>query len=84
MSSKDIAQRFQYLEGFLNERQKRLFLAAEALTLGRGGITAASKASGISRVTVTAGCNELKKGIVAKESDFIGQPCTALGFSDKC
>jgi len=74
MSSKDIAQRFQYLEGFLNERQKRLFLAAEALTLGRGGITAASKASGISRVTVTAGCNELKKGIVAKESDFIGQP----------
>ena len=55
-----ITQRFKYLDKFLNEKQKRLYVAAEALSIGRGGITAASKACGLSRVTVTAGCKELK------------------------
>ncbi len=68
MDYQDIAQRFGYLKDFLDERQKRLYLAAEALTLGRGGITAASKASGVSRVTITSGCKELEAGIPKMES----------------
>ena len=68
MDSQNIAQRFSYLKKFLDERQKRLYLAAEALTLGRGGITAASKASGVSRVTITSGCKELESGALEQES----------------
>lgn len=60
MTIANMTQRFNYLSKFLNERQKRLFAAAEALAIGRGGITAAAKACGLSRVTVTAGCKELK------------------------
>lgn len=43
----------------LNEAQKRLYLASEAEAIGYGGITAVSKATGISRVTITSGIKEL-------------------------
>jgi len=43
----------------LNERQRRLFLAAEAKAIGYGGITQVSKISGVSRVTITQGINDL-------------------------
>jgi len=44
----------------LNERQRRLFLAAEAKTIGYGGISKVSKISGVSRVTITEGIYELE------------------------
>ena len=44
----------------LNERQRRLFLATEAKAIGFGGITKVSRISGISRVTITNGINELE------------------------
>lgn len=43
----------------LDERQRRVFLAAEARYHGRGGVTAVSRASGISRVTIHRGIEEL-------------------------
>jgi hypothetical protein len=39
----------------LNERQRRLFLASEAMSMGRGGITQISRITGVSRVTITLG-----------------------------
>jgi len=45
----------------LNERQRRLFLATEAKAIGYGGITRVSKISGVSRVTITQGVNELEE-----------------------
>lgn len=39
----------------LDERQRRLVLGAEAIALGRGGITAVAAAAGVSRPTVTRG-----------------------------
>ena len=45
----------------LNERQRRLFLAAEAKTIGYGGITKVSRISGVSRVTITQGIYELEE-----------------------
>ena len=36
-----IKKRFEFLAPLLNERQLRLYVAAEALVLGRGGITGA-------------------------------------------
>ena len=44
----------------LNERQRRLFLAAEAEAIGYGGISQVSQVSGVSRVTITLGVKELK------------------------
>lgn len=43
----------------LNEAQKRVYLASEAEALGHGGITAISKATGVSRVTITNGIKDL-------------------------
>jgi transposase len=43
----------------LNERQRRLVLAAEARALGHGGITYISSVSGVSRVTITRAIAEL-------------------------
>src|SRR5258708_4574971 len=44
----------------MDERMRRLWAAAEARTLGRGGITAVAEATGMSRVTVSAGVRELQ------------------------
>jgi len=47
----------------LNERQKRLFLASEALTYGRGGIAEIVRITGVSRTTIKRGIDELKSGV---------------------
>ena len=44
----------------LDEYQRRIFLASEAQMLGYGGISCISRISGISRVTITYGINEIK------------------------
>jgi transposase len=43
----------------LNERQRRLLLAAEAQALGRGGVTQVARAAGVSRPTIHRGLAEL-------------------------
>lgn len=60
MSASEIKLRFDLLGSFLNERLKRLYLGAEALSLGRGGIARVSEATGVSPNTVLSGCKELK------------------------
>ena len=52
-------ERFKLLSWTLDERLRRLFAAAEAKVLGRGGITHISKATGISRRAIHVGLNEL-------------------------
>ena len=44
-----IHTRFAMLSPFLNERTRRLLTAAEAAALGRGGIAAVARATGVSR-----------------------------------
>ena len=48
--------------GTLNEYQARLFVAEKASQLGRGGISRLSQLTGMSRVTITQGLNELRAG----------------------
>lgn len=50
-----IKQKFETLCPFMDERMRRLWAAAEARALGRGGITAVSAATGLSRTTLTQG-----------------------------
>jgi DNA-binding phage protein len=59
-TSDAIRQRFTLLEGLLDERTRRLVAAAEALTLGWGGVTAVARATGLSRPTIQQGMEELQ------------------------
>src|SRR6516162_10123352 len=51
--------KYERLRPVLNERQRRLWAATEALALGRGGISRVAEATGLSRPTVRAGVREL-------------------------
>jgi len=54
-----IAMKYTMLSDSLNERQRRLWAATETLSLGYGAISAVSRATGISRVTITRGIKEI-------------------------
>ena len=55
-----IKKRFAVLNKFLDERSRRLVAGAECLALARGGISAVSRATGISRPVIRLGMAELK------------------------
>ncbi|MBN2981037.1 MULTISPECIES: ISAzo13 family transposase [Cohnella] len=55
-----LKQRYEQLSPFLNERQRRLFAATEALAYGRGGIAFVERELGISHKVIQAGIRELK------------------------
>ena len=57
-----LAAKFETILPHLDERQRRLLMAAEARSLGYGGISLVARAAGVSRVTVTAGVDELDGG----------------------
>jgi hypothetical protein len=57
-----IRARFTAMVPFLDERTRRLLAASEAWTAGRGGITAASSATGVARSTIGRGLAELEAG----------------------
>ena len=57
-----IGERFRVLSGELNERQRRLWAAAEARSAGYGGISAVVRATGISESTVLRGLADLDCG----------------------
>ena len=54
-----LAEKFAALLPHLNERQRRLAVAAEARALGRGGVSIVARASGLSRPTVYKAMAEL-------------------------
>ena len=54
-----IKKRIELLHPYLNEKIKRLYLAAEAICLGYGGVTLISKLTGVSRTTITQGTKEI-------------------------
>lgn len=56
-------ERIKMLVPPLHEMQKRLFLASETRSHGRGGIAEVIGITGCSRNTIKRGINELKKGV---------------------
>jgi len=58
----ETANRIKKVIPYLNEHQRRIYLAAEAEALGRGGITAISELTGVHRNTISAGLKELNSG----------------------
>jgi len=56
----EIKARYGVLRPLLDERARRLVVAAESQTAGRGGISAVSRATGVSRQVIRQGVAELK------------------------
>ena len=66
---KSIRRKFRALRPGMDERLRRQWAAAEARELGRGGVTAVARATGLSRTTITAGCHELELPVKQREQD---------------
>jgi len=62
-----IRQRFEMLRPVLDERGRRRFAAAEALSAGRGGVTAVARATGIARSTIGRALDEVRSGETLEE-----------------
>ena len=48
----------------LDERTQRLYLASEADSLGRGGVTVVSRLAGVDRHTISKGIKEIKNSLI--------------------
>jgi hypothetical protein len=57
-----LREKFTGIWTLLDERTRRIMAANEALALGHGGISAVQKACGLSRVTITKGIQEIRRG----------------------
>lgn len=55
-----IVERYRRLESSFTERARRLFVASEAIAFGRGGIAAASRATGMARSVIGSGIREVR------------------------
>ena len=60
--------RFDLLSPHLDEKSRRLFVAAEAKALGVGGISIVSRLTGISRVVIASGMEELENPSKSKDT----------------
>ncbi len=58
-TEQELERKFASLFPGLDERQRRLVAAAEARSLGYGGISRVSRASGLSRLTIQRALKEL-------------------------
>lgn len=54
-----IRKKYKKILPYLNEKQTRIVLAADAESMGRGGLSKVSRLSGVSRVTLNLGIKEL-------------------------
>ena len=57
-----IRRRFETLGPYLDERQRRLLMGAEARALGHGGIRVVALAAGVREATVSLGVGKLDSG----------------------
>lgn len=78
-----IRDRFAAVCHGLNERSRRLLVAAEARTAGYGGIAAASRATGLARSTIGRGLKDLADpGSLSGKVRRPGSGCPTLTRKD--
>lgn len=58
----DLAGKFGAAWPHLDERARRIMAASEAMSLGHGGVTAVSRACGLSRTVIHKGIGEIRQG----------------------
>lgn len=59
----DLAEKFEGLAPHLDESGRRMWAAIEARALGRGGIAAVHRATGIAKSTIYRGISDLESGV---------------------
>ena len=69
-----IQTKFRALSPIMDERLRRRWAAAEANSLGRGGISLVAQATGLSRTTIHSGIAELRTDTAEAESSRIRRP----------
>ena len=69
-----IQAKFEALSPLMDERIRRRWAAAEANSLGRGGISLVAQATGLSRTTIHSGIAELRAGTGASEPWQVRRP----------
>jgi hypothetical protein len=70
-----IYRKFQALAPVLDERSRRHWAAAEALELGRGGVSGVARATGLARNTIATGLRELRQTVTNQpQSPRLRQP----------
>lgn len=62
-----VRQKYQALSARLDEHTRRIWAAAEAGSLGYGGISLVARATGISRRAILVGLREIKSGAILPE-----------------
>ena len=70
MENKEIIKEWLKTFSSLNEPQKRWLAATKSIELGYGGISKVSRFTGLSRTTITQGCNELKSKKFLPNCDY--------------
>lgn len=68
-NDKNLAAKLKTFLPYLNEEQKRIYLATETNYLGRGGKTKIEKLTGVSHNTINRGITELSAGLVARPNE---------------
>ena len=63
----NIRRQYEMLRPALDERARRLFAASHVQILGRGGIAAVARATGIAPSTIGRGLKELDQGVAADQ-----------------
>jgi hypothetical protein len=56
-----VRERFEHLAPFLPEPTRRLWVAAESLSIGRGGVALVAEATGVARATILRGQGDLNQ-----------------------
>jgi transposase len=64
IDEKAIRLRYEALDPLLDERARRRFVAAEALSAGHGGIAAVARITGVARSTIGRGLKEIRGPVV--------------------
>jgi len=69
-----IAIKYQQLKDHLDERGRRLWAASEALALGKGGVSAVYRATGIARSTILQGLSDLAQPLAKVAANRASKP----------
>ena len=71
---RQVAEKYESIAPFLDERQRRRWLGVEARALGRGGVSTVARATGVSRTTVTAALKELVEPAASVADQRVRRP----------
>jgi len=64
IDEEEIRSRYLLMYSHLNERSRRLFAANEVIALGRGGLAAVARATGLVRSTILRALDEVDDDVV--------------------